>query len=76
MDSILDFVVSHYANLYVLFDDEEWLQKARKRYGGKIHYLQGNAKEMDWYGIPALEPILFTFKNNKIVDYGHFANKK
>ncbi len=75
IDSVLDFVIYHHANIYVLFDEVEWLQKARDKYGDKIHYLFGTVKEMDRYGIPIMEPVLFTFENNKIVDYEHYQNK-
>ena len=74
IDSVLDFVVSHHTNLYVLFDEEEKLQKTRDKYGDKIHYLLGDIKEMDKYGIPIMEPVLFIFENYKIVDYLHYEN--
>ena len=75
IDNVLDFVVHNYTNVYVLFDEEEWYQKAKNRYGNKIHYLFGNVREMDRYGIPALEPILFSFESNKIVDYEYYTDK-
>jgi len=75
IEAVLDFVVNNYANVYVLFDEEEWLQKAKNRYGDKVYYLLGDIKEMDRYGIPALEPVLFVFENNKIIDYEHFENQ-
>jgi len=75
-DSVLSFVINNYTDLYVLFDEEECLQKVQNKYGNKIHYLLGIDKEMDKYGIPVFEPILFTFENNKITDYEHFDKKK
>ena len=75
LESILDFVVNNHENLYVLFDEEEKLQKAKYIYGDKIHYLLGNDKEMNKYGIPMSAPMLFTFENNKIIDYEHFGTK-
>ena len=76
IESILDFVVHNHENVYVLFDEEERLHKAKDRYGNKIHYLFGNDKEMNKYGIPAFNPILFTFENHKIIDYQHFDSKE
>jgi len=75
IENVLDLVVHNHANLYVLFDEEERMQKTKDRYGDKIHYLLGNDKEMDKYGIPVLVPVLFIFENNKIVDYEHYDTK-
>ncbi len=75
IDSVLDFVVSNHANLYVLFDEEEYMLKVKNKYDNRIYYLLGNGKEMDRYGIPMLEPFLFSFENNKIVNYEHYSEK-
>jgi hypothetical protein len=75
IENVLDFVVNNHANLYVLFDEDKRFQKAKDRYGDKIHYLFGNDKEMDKYGIPMSAPVLFTFENNKIVDYEYYDSK-
>jgi len=72
IEKVLDFVVNKHTNVYVLFDEEKYLQKTKDRYGDKIHYLLGEDKEMNRYGIPTLAPMLFTFENHKIVDYEHF----
>ena len=75
IETVLDFVVRNNENVYILFDEEERLQKTKDRYGDKIHYLLGVDNEMDKYGIPVLAPVLFTFENDKIIDYEYFDSK-
>lgn len=75
IDSVLDSAVCNYSNLYVLFDEEENLLKIKGKYGNRIHYLLGDGKEMNRYGIPILEPFLFFFENNKIVNYQYYSNQ-
>jgi len=60
--------------LYVLFDNEKDLHKAKERYGNAIQYLCGDESEMDRYGFPKLEPLLFTIKNKKIIKYEYYEN--
>ena len=60
--------------LYVLFDNEKDLLKAKEKYGNAIQYLCGEDNEMDRYGFPKLEPLLFTIDNKKIVKYEYYEN--
>ena len=60
--------------LYILFDNEKDLFKAKGQYGNTVQYLYGNDNEMDRYGFPKLEPLLFTIDNRKIVKYEYYEN--
>ena len=76
LDTVLHKTVSDRKNmpLYVLFDSEKELLKAKAIYGNAIQYLCGNDSDMDKYGIPKLEPLLLTIDNKKIIKCEYYEN--
>ena len=76
LDTVLERSVNEKGNmeLYVLFDKQEDMLITKNLYGDKIYYLLGNENDMEKYGIPKTEPLLFTIDKNKITQCKYYTN--
>ncbi len=72
LDTIAKYVISDKGdNLYVLLDNQKEINNMLQ-YNHKVSCLCGNAKILNQYGIPQLEPLLFHIKNQKVLSVNHY----